>query len=521
MKRLFAAVLALILLLCGCGVIKENDERGECVPTSEMDPLDNEYHGRVEKSALYFLNETSGTLTAELRTLVIEQDTNPAEVAIEELLRGPSNEDLAGVAPEGMSLDFIEFSRDIANVYLIYSGQGIAAKRKFILELALANTITDILGATYICVFYNGIYTGFSGIASAPLKKQTGNIEDAWLQAQAKYLPEVHTAADEITNEEPSLPLQTAEADQALLTEEELAQAAQEPKISEITTILYFVSAGGGYILPEVRNVKYTEQDYISSLFEELKKGPQDTSVMKSPLAYDLEIIQEPEQTDIGEGYRLTLDFSGLPTDDFSDEEDSILSFAAIIYTITGFVPEIQSIDLLVQGKRITTVDGLTGFYDGMHRQDYIGYIGSSAPIYFADKDSDLLLEVLRSMEQEKIWSAKERTKEIIEGPLSGDGENAWPVMPSGVSALDIMSVDVYEDTAYVNLSQNFKDACAGFSSKNEMLLIYSIVNTITALDGINKVQFLVESKQTKALAGHLWLTDPFLKNYGIIKKSG
>ena len=53
------------------------------------------------------------------------------------------------------------------------------------------------------------------------------------------------------------------------------------------------------------------------------------------------------------------------------------------------------------------------------------------------------------------------------------------------------------------------------------MRFVYSVVNTSTAMDGINKVQFLIEGMQTQALAGYLWMTDPFLKNYGIIKKSG
>ncbi len=124
-------------------------------------------------------------------------------------------------------------------------------------------------------------------------------------------------------------------------------------------------------------------------------------------------------------------------------------------------------------------------------------------------------------MEQGKTWSARARVLELLKGPLQGDGDDVLPVKPPGVTADDILSVDVYGDTAYVNLSQNFKDACAGMSAKTEMLLVYAIVNTITAMDGIGKVQFLIEGQQTQALAGTLCLADPFLKNYGIIKNTG
>lgn len=520
MKKFFAFVVAICFVFCGCGVIKENNTPGEYIPTSEIDIEDGEYLKHVEKLAVYFLNDASDTLTAELRPLVIQQDTNPAEAAVRELIKGPTNEDLISVAPDGLSLDFIEFSRDVANVYLENSGQQIAAKDKFILELALTNTITDILGATYICVFYDGIQTGFSGAACAPQKKQTGSIEEAWAQAQAEYFPEALETMDDTVQEEGQTPTPTATAEQETQINENEPQEPKEPKINEITTILYFVSENGGYILPEARNVTYTNDEYIPSLIDELIIGPQDTAVMKSPIASDL-VLNNYEFTDMGKGYKLTLDFSKLPTRyDFSEPEDALLSYAALIYTITGFVPDIISVDLLVMGKRITSIEGLKDFTDGMRREDYTGYIGSSIPIYLEDADSDLLLEVSRSMEQEKIWSAKQRVLEILKGPLSGDNVNAEAVMIIGIRALDILSVDVYEDTAYVNLSQNFKDVYAEVSSKTEMRLIYAIVNTVTAMDGINKVQFLIEGKQTEKLAGYLCLSDPFLKNYGIIKKS-
>ena len=53
---------------------------------------------------------------------------------------------------------------------------------------------------------------------------------------------------------------------------------------------------------------------------------------------------------------------------------------------------------------------------------------------------------------------------------------------------LRVLSVNVYNDTAYVNLSEDFKNACQGISSKAEMLLVYAIVNTVTAMDGINRI---------------------------------
>ena len=500
-KKLVLIVLA-ALVLGGCGVIRESRQPGEKIPVSVLDLSQLEYFGRVEKSAVYFLNESSGTLTAELRTLVIGQDANPAATAIEQLISGPSNDTLKSVAPDGMHLDFIEYSNGVANVYLNYDGEELQGRQAFVLELAITNTVTDILGAGHINVFYNGLRRGFMGYPSAPLRKQTGSIDEAWLGASARYLPETPVNSEE-DEEEPG--------DE---------QMEKQPKVTEISTVLYFVSASGDYILPEVRLVKYTEGDYIKTLIEELKKGPQDTAKMVSPFATGLSLAQEPELDPTDDGAeRLKLYFDTMPIrSDFAQPEETALSYAALVYTITGFLPNVESIELFAADKLIATEVASNGV---LMRKSLRGYIGSSAPLYFADSNSDLLLEVSRSMEQHKTWSAKARVLELMRGPLTQDGNNVLPIRPLGVTDLDILSVHVYNDTAYVNLSQNFKDACANHSARSEMLLVYSIVNTITAMDGISKVQFIVEGEQTDALSGHLCLSDPFLRNFGIIKGNG
>ncbi len=509
MKKWVIGLVAVCLLLSGCGVIKEEQEVGEHVPVSLIEIADSESRFRVQKTAVYFYNESSDTLTAEIRSLIISQDENPARAAIEALLAGPIiGSDLLGVAPQDMSLDFIEFSRNIANVYLTYYGGVMEPQQQYTLELAIANTVTDILGATYVSVFYNGVFGGFSGSASAPLEKQTGSISEAWAVSSAKYIevPEASAPPDETA--QPTLTPQPIIDDPV--------QIDLLPEQRDILTVLYFVSEDGGYILPEVRSITYLGENYIESLIDELKKGPSDLVTMKNLLPPDIELLSPPLIAQ--DNNRVALNFTELPTLDAFSDEEYVLSYAALIYTITGFMPNIRSIDLSVLGQPITDFDGSVMFADGMQRDDYYGYIGSSAPIYFTDKNSDLLLVVQRSMEQSSTWSAKKRVFEILRGPLAGDTESAWPVMPSGVSQDDILSVSTYEDTLYVDISQNFKDACVGKSAKNEMLLVYSIVNTLTAMDGIIKVQFLVEGKQTDTLAGVICISDPFLKNYGIIK---
>ncbi len=515
MKRFIAAAAALCMLLAGCGVIKDTGEYGEYIPTNKIDTSSMGEKGRAEKTAVYFINAAGGTLTAEIRNIVIGEDTNPATVAIKQLLEGPLSDRLMALAPAGMRLERIECSRNVANVYLKYAGEAMLPEDKFKLELAIANTVTDILGTTYTSVFYNGVQAGFvaeEGAAAVPYEpqeKRTGGITDAWLQASAKY-KEVPALQTKIPGDEPK-PEPEPE-------EENTQQTPEPPKEKELSTVLYFISSGGSYILPEVRDVKYTGSGYVRALLGELGKGPQNTSVMTNPIADGLELVEEPEVIQADDGYILKLNFSKLPTRYvYSDSKDAKLSYAAMVYTLTGFLPGLRYVDIYVNGNRVEPYSGASSA--GMTRLDFIGLIGSSAPLYFEDKNSDLLLEVSRSMEQAKIWNAKERLLELLNGPLEGEDDSADPIMFQGITEEDILSVDTYGDTAFVNLSQGFKSACAELTPKSEMLLVYSIVNTITSMDGISKVQFLIEGNQTESLAGNMCLSNPFIRNYGIIKQ--
>ena len=55
--------------------------------------------------------------------------------------------------------------------------------------------------------------------------------------------------------------------------------------------------------------------------------------------------------------------------------------------------------------------------------------------------------------------------------------------------------------------------------SSSEMLTVYSIVNTLVFnIDGIKKVQILIEGQTIDTIAGHMDCRQPFASNIKIIK---
>ena len=83
----------------------------------------------------------------------------------------------------------------------------------------------------------------------------------------------------------------------------------------------------------------------------------------------------------------------------------------------------------------------------------------------------------------------------------------------------DVNDVYLAEDTAVVDFKASISDKLKGISRKDESMMIYSIVNTLTNIENIKRVQFLLDGERVESLGGGIInVADPLLKNPGIIK---
>lgn len=86
--------------------------------------------------------------------------------------------------------------------------------------------------------------------------------------------------------------------------------------------------------------------------------------------------------------------------------------------------------------------------------------------------------------------------------------------LPPGTKCL---SAEIQGDTAYINFSKELKDNFSG-GSTNEMLVVYSIVNTACSIKGIKKAQILIEGKETDSLGGHIDISYPLEPDRELVK---
>jgi spore germination protein GerM len=93
--------------------------------------------------------------------------------------------------------------------------------------------------------------------------------------------------------------------------------------------------------------------------------------------------------------------------------------------------------------------------------------------------------------------------KELVRGSTTG----LRPTLPPATKVLEVFVSA--RGVAYLDFSPEARQAAAG-GSKSELLVVYSIVNSVTSnFPAVKKVQILVEDKPLRTLAGHVDLSRP------------
>ncbi len=490
LNRFIAAICILALLAvpaASCTAIHERTPDKIYIFNEESTEDGTLPSGRILKPALYFIQKGSNKMVAELRTIIVRDDESPVKSIVKELLAGPTDETLLAVAQSGITVDHVEVSADIANVYLL-SHTEMTSKDKFILKLALANTLVDFLDIKYVNVFYNGLSDGFESYPQPLQQKSTGIWTDVYDEILGRNIASA----------------QGPEGD------------AQAIGIT-IATPLYFLDASGEYLLPEVREITYTEGLYLEKIITALANGPRNTYLNQPSVAQEMSILNGYTFIQTDNGHCLTLDLSVSPVrSKYETSQEELKSYASLVYTLTSFFPHLDCVKITIDGVPVTTIGGGIDVSEGIRRSDVSGYLAGGINLYFRIKDTNLLMGVERMVNQEQVWSANIRLYELMNGPQANDGDDAWPCFPSDITEKDIIWTKVYQSTLEVNLSRNFKEQCKGMSANEEMLLVFAMVNTLTDMRGINNVQFLVDGEKTESLAGNLYFKDLFIKNPGL-----
>ncbi len=132
--------------------------------------------------------------------------------------------------------------------------------------------------------------------------------------------------------------------------------------------------------------------------------------------------------------------------------------------------------------------------------------------LYFSDSQAEMLLPEEREVDKKEGTIEEVVVNELIKGPKK---EGLTKTIPESAK---LLSIKVVDGVAYVNFSKEIQTKHWG-GSAGESMTIYSVTNSLAKLDGIKKVQFLVEGNKVESLLGHMDTTEPVEPNLELVKQ--
>ncbi|NLW91943.1 MAG: GerMN domain-containing protein [Syntrophomonadaceae bacterium] len=142
--------------------------------------------------------------------------------------------------------------------------------------------------------------------------------------------------------------------------------------------------------------------------------------------------------------------------------------------------------------------------------------VKQSVTLYFGDNQAEYVVAEKRTVEITAPATAEKKGAAIVKALITGpQTKGLFATLPPETR---LLSIKVKDSIAYVDFSQELISKHWG-GSAGETMTIASVVNSLTEIKEINKVQFLVEGKQQDSLLGHWDTSSPIARNKDIIKQ--
>ena len=261
---------------------------------------------------------------------------------------------------------------------------------------------------------------------------------------------------------------------------------------------VYFKEVKTSLMKSERHEIKgETNEDIVISVLEELKLGPRDEALVGI-------IPEEVEFKSVNiDKNVITVDVSSEYNDLSYGEE--LMVRAAIVNTLSG-LDFIDYVRITVEGFEIKNSEGEP--IGLMSSEDYITTPSISpepknyktVKLYFANKDATAFNIEERQIEVNPNEPLEKYIiEELIKGPKV---EGNYVTVPSETKLRSIKT-ETTDGICYVDLSSDFVTKHTG-GSTGEWFTIYSIVNSLTELENIKKVQFLIEGEKQQNFKGHI-----------------
>lgn len=441
--------------------------------------------------ALHLPSLDGQSLLTFYEPLTLSHDQHPAEAILRALLNHEGNSrvrSLGGDVPLTLSgANPIEISGGVCTVSLTAAALQLSSQELYTCALSIAATLGELEDIDYVNLLIAGSPVAMDVSGYLPLGSVTAQpgqeLPVLWEQFSSRRTP---------VGELPSGTPMTAAA------------------------TLYFPLADGSGIAAEPRRITFPgqhPQQQVTALLEALSSGPDLLAgVAGMPDISSLQLFY-PEITELTSGgRRVTLHLT-------SDAQSRIAAagcdmtcfFAAVVTTLTTFIPAVQQVCILTGDGALTSLYsprlGSMLFPGGlMTRQDFSHTLMEPLTVYTPAghrlSPRMLPLSYRDSSSPRKILLA-------LASPAVG-------ALPAGLTDADILGIAIREDTLLIHFSQRYAETIRS-ADQDQRLMAYSIVNTLCETLNVRRVRFYFGGKAVDSLGSELLWSGQFLCNPGLI----
>ena len=498
MKKLFALcalMLCLALGLGGCAIgNREAETMGEIsLPEPEEEPenmiLGETLAGGMSEVSLYYAATDGSGFSTVTTSLRADADQSLPEAAAQALLAsaGPGGTRAAG----DVALLGCEYACGTATVNLSIDARASQTPQELLaLEASIGNTLLDLDGVRAVNVLIGG---ASESCCQLPIGVQTE-------------------------------PISSVAATYAQLQAERDRMAQPDAAPIARRALVYFPTEGRRWLVPELREITASGGGFATALIDALRAGPRDVACARYSIPEGAELLEEgPVVETLPSGERvLSLNFTSTLANYLPLSGLEVWELAgSLALTMTSFMPELDAVRVMVNDDPVTMCDmgdEIIQFPDGLiRREHFAGRVGSTATLYLVDGANELRA-VERAVSTRAALSPRRLLAELL-SYAGAEGEALRLPLSARVNPADLLGVQTVGGVARVNLSAGFYRSCQGLSPRAERDLVYAIVNTLCAMEGIRGVRFYVEGRAADTLAGGIYLKSVLLPNPGIVAR--
>ncbi len=272
--------------------------------------------------------------------------------------------------------------------------------------------------------------------------------------------------------------------------------------------VLYFANKEGTDLIGVPLDVDGVDEDDLPEfIMEKLLAGPESANYSHSVRIGTNLLYVEREKN------LVTVDVSK----EFYHEKPiyDVLALAAVVKSLCS-IQGVDSVLLTVEGQRLQSANGeeigILKESDVVFDADALASDESNITLYFSDMNAEYLVREIRRVEVPRGETVEKLVvTELLKGPQS---PNAGRTIPKEAK---IRSVETKEGVCFVNFSSEFVSK-NNVGTSAERLTIYSIVNSLTELSNVDKVQFLIEGEKRETYH-HMIFNEPIERDVSMIQK--